>query len=150
PAGLILCCFMSLATGTSWGTVGTLGVVLMGIGETMGIPLPLVAGMIISGATFGDKLSPISDTTNLAAMSADTPLYRHIHSMLYTTSPTFLIVLCLFIAFGFQFTDTALPRTHIDEIRFALSDAYRLSPWITLLPLAAMFFLSIKRYSPEI
>ncbi|HQU62427.1 MAG TPA: Na+/H+ antiporter NhaC family protein, partial [Nitrosomonas sp.] len=65
-------------------------------------------------------------------------------------APTFLIVLCLFITFGFQFTDTALPRTHIDEIRFALSDAYRLSPWITLLPLAAMFFLSIKRYAPEI
>lgn len=150
PAGLILCCFMSLATGTSWGTVGTLGVVLMGIGETMGIPLPLVAGMIISGATFGDKLSPISDTTNLAAMSADTPLYRHIHSMLYTTVPTFLIVLCLFIAFGLQFTDTVLPRTDIDEIRSALSGAYRLTPWITLLPLAAMFFLSIKRYAPEI
>jgi Na+:H+ antiporter, NhaC family len=150
PAGLILCCFMSLATGTSWGTVGTLGVVLMGIGETMGIPLPIVAGMIISGATFGDKLSPISDTTNLAAMSADTQLYRHIHSMLYTTLPTFLIVLFLFIALGFQFTDTTLPRTHIDEIRSALSNAYRLNPWITLLPLAAMFILSIKRYAPEI
>src|SRR5690606_41932475 len=125
PAGLILCCFMSLATGTSWGTVGTLGVVLMGIGETMGIPLPLVAGMIISGATFGDKLSPISDTTNLAAMSADTPLYRHIHSMLYTTAPTLVIVIGLFIVLGIQFTDTALPRTHIEDIRSALSGAYQ-------------------------
>src|SRR5690606_32158438 len=76
--GLILCSLMSIATGTAWGTVGTIGVVLIGIGDTMGIPLPLVAGMIISGATFGDKLSPISDTTNLAAMSAGTNLYRHI------------------------------------------------------------------------
>jgi len=109
PVGLGLCSFMSIATGTSWGTVGTVGVVLMGIGETMGIPLPIVAGMIISGATFGDKLSPISDTTNLAAMSADTHLYRHIHSMLYTTTPTFIIVLCLFILLGRQYTDNVLP-----------------------------------------
>lgn len=85
-AGFVLSSLMSVATGTSWGTAGTIGVVLVGIGGAMGIPLPLVVGMIVSGATFGDKLSPISDTTNLAAMSADTQLYRHIGSMLYTTT----------------------------------------------------------------
>lgn len=78
--GMLLCALMSVATGTSWGTVGTLGVVLIGIGSAMNIPLPLVAGMIVCGATFGDKMSPISDTTNLAAMSAGTDLYRHIHA----------------------------------------------------------------------
>ena len=90
-AGLVLCSLMSVATGTSWGTAGTLGVVLIGIGGAMGIPLPLVAGMVVCGATFGDKLSPVSDTTNLAAMSAGTSLYRHIGSMLYTTTPAFVL-----------------------------------------------------------
>lgn len=149
-AGLILCSFMSVATGTSWGTVGTIGVVLIGIGEAMSIPLPLVAGMIISGATFGDKLSPISDTTNLAAMSAGTSLYRHIGSMLYTTIPTLLIVLVIFIMIGEHYSDNALPRAHIDEIRAALAGAYQLDGWVTLLPLLLMFGLSIKRYAAEV
>jgi len=148
--GLILCSFMSVATGTSWGTVGTVGVVLMGVGDAIGIPLPLVAGMIVSGATFGDKLSPISDTTNLAAMSAGTNLYRHIGAMLYTTIPTFLIVLGIFIFWGMQYGDSALPRDHIDEIRTALAEAYQLNLWITLLPLLVMFGLSIKRYAAEV
>jgi NhaC family Na+:H+ antiporter len=141
---------MSVATGTSWGTAGTVGVVLMGIGDAIGIPLPLVAGMIVSGATFGDKLSPISDTTNLAAMSAGTNLYRHIGTMLYTTIPTFLIVLGIFIFWGMQYGDSTLPRDHIDEIRTALAGAYQLNLWITLLPLLLMFGLSIKRYAAEV
>ncbi len=149
-AGFILCSFMSVATGTSWGTAGTIGVVLIGIGDAIGIPLPLVAGMIVSGATFGDKLSPISDTTNLAAMSAGTNLYRHIGSMLYTTTPTFIIVLGIFIFLGMQYGGNALPRGHIDEIRTALAGAYQLNLWVTLLPLLLMFGLSIKRYAAEV
>lgn len=149
-AGLILCSFMSVATGTSWGTAGTVGIVLIGIGDAIGIPLPLVAGMIVSGATFGDKLSPISDTTNLAAMSAGTNLYRHIGSMLYTTVPTFIIVLGIFIVWGLQYGGNDLPRAHIDEIRAALAGAYQLNLWVTLLPLLLMFGLSIKRYAPEV
>ncbi|WP_244072067.1 Na+/H+ antiporter NhaC [Nitrosomonas sp. PY1] len=148
-AGLILCSFMSVATGTSWGTVGTIGVVLVGIGEAMTIPLPLVVGMIVSGATFGDKLSPISDTTNLAAMSAGTSLYRHIGAMLYTTVPTFIIVLVIFVVWGMQYESHALPADQINTIRNALLSAYRLDFWITILPLLLMFTLSIKRYSAE-
>ncbi|MDO8334225.1 MAG: Na+/H+ antiporter NhaC family protein, partial [Nitrosomonas sp.] len=149
-AGFILCSLMSVATGTSWGTVGTIGVVLIGIGDAIGIPLPLVAGMIVSGATFGDKLSPISDTTNLAAMSAGTHLYRHIGAMLYTTTPTFVIVLGIFTLWGLQYGANALPTDHIVEIRAALSGAYQLNPWVTLLPLLLMFGLSIKRYAAEV
>lgn len=149
-AGFVLCSLMSVATGTSWGTTGTIGVVLIGIGDAMGIPLPLVAGMIVSGATFGDKLSPISDTTNLAAMSAGTNLYRHIGSMLYTTLPTFIIVLIVFIAWGWQYGENPLPGGHLDEIRGALAGSYRLDWWITLLPLLLMFGLSIKRYAAEV
>lgn len=148
--GLVLCSLMSIATGTSWGTVGTLGVVLIGIGDAMGIPLPLVAGMIVSGATFGDKLSPISDTTNLAAMSAGTNLYRHIGSMLYTSLPTFVIVLIIFIVWGMQYGGNALPSSHINEIRSALSNTHQLDWWVTLLPLLLMFGLSIQRYAAEV
>jgi len=154
PVGLILCSLMSVATGTAWGTVGTVGVVLMGIGEAMGIPLPIVAGMIISGASFGDKISPISDTTNLAAISAETGLYRHIYSMLFTTIPTFLIVLCLFTLIGVQYTDTLQSGASVEDaselIRLALADTYQLNPLITLLPLIVMFGLSMKRYAPEV
>lgn len=149
-AGLILCSFMSVATGTSWGTVGTVGIVLIGIGETMGIPLPIVAGMIISGATFGDKLSPMSDTTNLAAMSADTNLYRHIGAMLYTTVPTFILVLIILSVLGLQYADNALPTDDIHHIKTALLGAYELNLWVTLLPLLLMFGMSVKRYPPEL
>ncbi|MCC7091594.1 MAG: Na+/H+ antiporter NhaC [Nitrosomonas sp.] len=149
-AGFILCSLMSVATGTSWGTVGTIGVVLIGIGDAIGIPLPLVAGMIVSGATFGDKLSPISDTTNLAAMSAGTQLYRHIGSMLYTTVPTFIVVLGIYTTWGWEYGANDLPAAHIEEIRSALAGAYQLNLWITILPFLLMFGLSIKRYAAEV
>lgn len=147
-SGLILCSLMSLATGTSWGTVGTIGVVLIGIAEVIGIPLPIVAGMIVSGATFGDKLSPMSDTTNLAAMSASTNLYRHIHAMLYTTIPAFVLTLIIFIFVGLQYEDYALPAEEITAIQTVLASTFQLNLWITLLPLLCMLGMSIKNYSP--
>ncbi|MDO8907848.1 MAG: Na+/H+ antiporter NhaC [Pseudohongiella sp.] len=149
-AGLILCSLMSVATGTSWGTAGTLGVVLIGIGDAMGIPLPLVAGMVVCGATFGDKMSPVSDTTNLAAMSAGTSLYRHIGSMLYTTAPTFVLSLLIFLFLGMRFADNSLPDQEILAIREALASQYQLNLFVTLLPLLLMLALSVKRYSAEI
>ena len=149
-AGLILCSLMSVATGTSWGTAGTLGVVLMGIGTAMEIPLPLVAGMVVAGATFGDKLSPISDTTNLAAMSAHTSLYRHIGSMLYTTVPAFVLSLIIFTALGLRFAGNALPETDIALLQDALASQYSLSLSATLLPLLVMLIMSLRRLPPEI
>jgi len=149
-AGLLLCSLMSVATGTSWGTAGTLGVVLIGIGATMGIPLPIVAGMIVAGATFGDKLSPMSDTTNLAAMSANTNLYRHIGSMLYTTAPAYLLSLIIFTAIGMAYSSNALPVEQIAQIQSALASQYSLSLLICLLPLLLMLLLSINRVAAEI
>lgn len=148
--GFVLCGLMSIATGTSWGTVGTVGIVLIGIGDAMSIPLSLVAGAIVSCATFGDKLSPISDTTNLAAMSAGTSLYRHIGSMLYTSVPTFIIVLIIFTIWGMQYDRNLLPGNYINEIRDALAGAYQLDLWVTLLPLLLMLGLSIQRYAAEV
>ena len=150
PIGMMLCALMSVATGTSWGTVGTLGVVFVGIGDTLGIPLPFVVGMVVSGATFGDKMSPISDTTNLAAMSAETNLYRHIYGMLFTTVPSFTIALVLFTIIGTRYGGIELGGTQIEIIREALSDKYRLAPLITLLPIVLLATLSIRRVSAEV
>ncbi|MDV6345597.1 Na+/H+ antiporter NhaC [Nitrosomonas sp. Is37] len=147
-SGLILCSLMSIATGTSWGTVGTIGIVLISIAEVIDIPLAIVAGMIVSGATFGDKLSPISDTTNLAAVSAGTNLYRHIHAMLYTTLPAYVLTLILFIFVGLQYEDYVLPAEEIVAIQTALNSTFQLNLWVTLLPLLCMFGMSIKNYSP--
>lgn len=149
-SGLLLCCLMSVATGTSWGTVGTLGVVFIGIGEALQIPLPIVAGMIVSGATFGDKMSPVSDTTNLAAMSADSNLYTHIRTMLITTVPTLAIVSVILLFLGSFYADNNLPKQDISNIRDALDKAYNLNPVVTLLPLLVMLGMSIKRYSPQV
>ncbi|MDB9942326.1 Na+/H+ antiporter NhaC [Pseudomonadales bacterium] len=148
--GLLLCCLMAIATGTSWGTVGTLGVVFMGIGAALGVPLALVAGMVVSGATFGDKMSPVSDTTNLAAMSAHADLYDHIKTMLYTTVPTLLLTLLIMLWFGFRQTAEALPDVEIALIQAALSSSYGLNPLITLLPLLVMIVLSVRRVSPQV
>ncbi len=149
PIGLILCSIMSLSIGTSWGTVGTLGVVFMGIGTVLNVPLPLVAGMVISGATFGDKLSPVSDTTNLASMSAETDLYAHIKSMLYTTIPSYLIVLVAFAYMGYQTNNTS-SFAEITAIQDVLSQNYKLNFLITLAPLVVMLVMSVKKYAPEV
>ena len=149
-AGLLLCALMSVATGTSWGTVGTLGVVFIGIGSAMNIPLPLVAGMIVCGATFGDKMSPISDTTNLAAMSAGTDLYRHIYSMLFTTLPAFILTFVIFLFIGFSYADKNLALDAVTSIQSALASNYSLTPLITLLPLILLATLSIRKVPAEV
>jgi NhaC family Na+:H+ antiporter len=148
--GLLLCAVMSVATGTSWGTVGTLGVVFIGIGSAMNIPLPLVAGMIVCGATFGDKMSPISDTTNLAAMSAGTDLYRHIYSMLFTTTPTFILTFLIFLVIGLNYGEQNLDLTEVTSIQTALINSYSLTPLITLLPLILLAVLSIRKVPAEV
>ena len=148
PAGLILCSLMSLATGTAWGTIGTIGVVLMGLGNVLGIPLPLVAGMVVSGASFGDKMSPVSDTTNLAAMSAETDLYAHIRSMLYTTVPTYIIALFLFTIVGLEYADQALSVQQLNELKEHLAIEFSIGP-VTLLPLVVLLVLGIRRVPAE-
>jgi NhaC family Na+:H+ antiporter len=147
---LILCAVMSVATGTSWGTVGTMGVVLMGIGAAMNIPLPIVAGMVVCGATFGDKMSPVSDTTNLASMSAGTNLYRHMYAMLLTTLPSFLLTFVIFLVIGFSYANQNLNVDEIIEIKAALASHYNLAPYITLLPLVLLTVMSIKKVPAEV
>ena len=149
PAGLVLCSLMSIATGTAWGTIATIGVVLMGLGGALGIPLPLVAGMIVSGASFGDKMSPVSDTTNLAAMSASTDLYAHIKSMLYTTVPTYLITLILFATLGFYYCGEILSAEELSVFKDNLDIEFVIGP-ITLLPLLVLLTMSLRKTPAEI
>jgi NhaC family Na+:H+ antiporter len=148
PAGLILCSLMSLATGTSWGTVGTAGIVLISVGGAMGMPLPLVAGMVVSGASFGDKMSPISDTTNLAAVAAGTDLYDHIKSMFVTTVPTYIITLLLFSWIGWGYRDQALPATEIQELMQTMAAEYRISI-LMLVPMVTLLMLAARRVPAE-
>jgi NhaC family Na+:H+ antiporter len=148
PVGLILCSVMSLATGTAWGTIATIGVVLMGLGGALGIPLPLVAGMVVSGASFGDKMSPVSDTTVLASMSAETDIYSHIRSMLYTTAPTYIICLILFSVIGIQYAGQTLSMQELLELKQRLAIEFSIGP-LTLLPLVVLLVLSLKRMPAE-
>ncbi len=148
PAGLLLCSIMSLAIGTSWGTVGTIGVILIGVGDAMGIPLPLVAGMVVSGASFGDKLSPVSDTTNLAAVTAGTDLYKHINSMLYTTVPTYIICIIFFTIMGLEYSTGTVPTQQIFDFQQAIESQFTISMW-GFLPLIILFSLSLKKISAE-
>ena len=148
PAGLLLCSFMSLAVGTSFGTVGTAGVILIGVGSALGIPLPIVAGMIISGASFGDKLSPISDTTNLAAVAAGTDLYKHIKSMLYTTIPTYILCLIIFTIIGLQYSSGTLSNVEIRTFQSAIESNFIVSIW-AFLPIIVLLTLSVNKIPAE-
>lgn len=148
PAGLILCSLMSLATGTSWGTVGTGGIVLIGVGSAMGIPLPIVAGMIISGASFGDKMSPVSDTTNLAALASESDLYAHIKSMLYTTGPSYLLAIIGFTWIGLGFTEQKLPEADLQVLLTGLESAFTINVFM-LLPMLVLLGLAMKRVAAE-
>ena len=103
-ASCIICAIVSLSTGTSWGTCGTVGIALIGIGGGLGIPTGVAAGAVISGAYFGDKMSPLSDTTNMASAVAGVNLFEHIRHMVYTVTPTLIIALALYAILGTRYS----------------------------------------------
>ena len=107
-AACLLCCLMSLMTGTSWGTMGTIGVALIGVAEGLGIPVSYAAGAIVVGAIFGDKLSPLSDTTIVAPYVSGVNIIEHIRSMLYTTIPCLIISLILYFVLGLKYKGGAI------------------------------------------
>ena len=144
PAGLIICSLTSLATGTSWGTVSTVGIALIGIGESLGIPSEITAGMIVSGAFFGDKISPMSDTTNLAASSCDTNIYDHIGAMLYTTIPAYIIALIIYSILGFKYGGNNIDYSQVMLIQQTLDNNFNIS-LLSLIPIIVVIVLSILR-----
>lgn len=139
PATVLICSITSLATGTSWGTAGTIGVALIGIGQGLGFPLYIVAGAVLSGSYFGDKMSPLSDTTNLAPAMAGTDLYTHIRHMVYTTSVSYSLALIMYVIVGIYIggadgSDTA----QVDLIVSGIAQKFDLNPLLLLPPLVVM------------
>ncbi|WFD10618.1 Na+/H+ antiporter NhaC [Tepidibacter hydrothermalis] len=145
PAGFIVCSITSFATGTSWGTAGTVGLAMMGMGMGLGIPAPAIAGMVVAGAAFGDKMSPMSDTTILAASSAQTDMYEHIKAMSYTTIPAYIISLIIYTVLGFKYTQTAtMSSDQVVQLQNTLVDTFNLNP-IVLLPIIVVLVLSFMK-----
>ena len=135
PTGCILCAIVSVATGSAWTSGGTVGVALMGIGAGLGIRPEITAGMVISGAYFGDKISPLSDSTNVAAASAETDLYEHVRSMLYTTVPSMIIALIIYTIIGLNHSSDNYSLSLIDEMRGVLAQNFTITPVLFIGPL---------------
>ena len=140
-ASCIVCILVSLFTGSSWTTSATVGIALMGISQGLGIDLGMTAGAILSGAYFGDKLSPLSDTTNLAAGIAETELFTHIRYMLYTTVPSISIALLVFLVLGFGGDGG---NTDTGQISSVLSGQFNINAWLLIAP-AAVIFMILKK-----
>ena len=143
PICFILPAFMAVCAGTSWGSISTIGVVLCGMAEGLGIPVAMAAGAVISGAFFGDKMSPLSDTTLLAASSCEVPLFTHIKSMWYTTVPGTIICLVVYTILGMNASgqiDAAL----VNELSNGLSSSFNISP-IHIIPVLLVLILSVKQ-----
>lgn len=147
PSALIICAITSVATGSSWGTSGTIGVAMVGIGSGLGLPLPVVAGAVVSGAYFGDKMSPLSDTTNLASSMSGANLYAHIRHMVNTTSIAFGITLVIEIVLGFKYSAAIDDDNSIAELTRLLETTFIINP-IMLLPPILLIVVSIKKVAP--
>ncbi len=139
----LLCVVASTATGTSFGTIGTVGVALLGVGQALGYPLPMVVGSIVAGAYFGDKMSPVSDSTNITASVCEVELFSHIASMMWTTIPAAVVSALIYLALGMQHTGGA-EAGNIPVILQAIAGKFNLSLW-TLLPPAVLMVLAYRR-----
>lgn len=141
----IICAIVSLAIGSSWSTMATIGVAGMGIGMSMGINPAIIAGAVISGAYFGDKLSPLSDTTNLASGLTNTDLFDHIRHMLYTTIPGFLIALIVFFFIGRNVTSGGNTSSEdISNMMNGMQENFVITPWLLLVPLVVILCIIFK------
>ena len=142
-AACIACAIVSISTGSSWTTVATIGIALLGIGKALGLQEGVIAGAIVSGAYFGDKMSPLSDTTNLAPAMAGTDLFTHIKYMAVTTIPSILITLIIFLVWGFM-QDTSGAVTNTDSVLLTIEKSFDLNPLLFLVPVAVVFMIIKK------
>ncbi|MGB5928040.1 MAG: Na+/H+ antiporter NhaC family protein, partial [Cyclobacteriaceae bacterium] len=142
-AACIVSAIVSVATGSSWSTIATIGIALLGIGDALGLSKAVVAGAIISGAYFGDKMSPLSDTTNLAPAMAGTDLFTHIRYMTFTTVPSFIITLLIFLGIGIyqgnsgEVADTA-------AVQAAIGEAFNINGWLFIVPVLVILLIVKK------
>lgn len=139
---VVVCALISVATGSSWTTSATVGIALIGIGNAMGIPMGMTAGAILSGAYFGDKMSPLSDTTNLAAAMAGSELFTHIRYMMLTTVPTLFITLVVFTVISFQIEPAAAVQTA--DLLNAITEVFTITPWLFIIPVVVIILIVRK------
>ncbi len=147
PASIVICALISIATGSSWTTSATVGIALIGIGKALGVPMGMTAGAVLSGAYFGDKLSPLSDTTNLAPAMAGTDLFTHIRYMTYTTIPSITITLVIFIVLGLTLDLSG--STDIQSILDTIDGAFNINGWLFIVPVLVILMI-IKKAKPMV
>lgn len=143
-ATMVICAIIALCTGSSWSTEATIGVALMGIGNGLGVPAAMTAGCVVSGAYFGDKMSPLSDTTNLAPAVAGNDLFDHIRAMLWTTLPTLALCAVIYILWGRQFAGQALDAERIAAIQTMIAAEFKVS-WTCVIPPLVVIVASAMR-----
>ncbi|HXV36653.1 MAG TPA: Na+/H+ antiporter NhaC [Myxococcota bacterium] len=143
-ATCLICSVVSIATGSSWTTAGTVGVALIGVGDGLGVSLPMTAGAIVSGAYFGDKMSPLSDTTNLAPAVAGSELFEHVRYMMYTTMPAYALALAGYAALGWAQSGGAIDSSQVAEIRGALAANFELSPVLLVAPIFVIGAVALR------
>lgn len=143
-AACLICGFVSLATGSSWTTAGTIGVALIGIATAQGLPLGLAAGAVISGAYFGDKMSPLSDTTNLAPAAAGSELFEHVRHMAWTTGPSLAIALVLYWLLGLKYGGGQASTETVQAITDGLTKQFRITPWLLIPPVLVLVMVIRK------
>lgn len=144
PAGFILCSLVSVLVGTSLGTIATMGVVLMGVGQGLGVPAEMTAAVVISGSVFGDKISPMSDSTNVTAAVSGTPLFSHVGSMLFVSGPAVIVSIVIYYFLGRnQLTQTADLEV-VDQIISTLHSSFTISP-LTLIPAVVVMVLLMMK-----
>ncbi len=145
PACILISALVSLATGSSWSTSATIGIALIGIGKALSLPVGMVAGAVISGGYFGDKLSPLSDTTNLAPAMAGGELFTHVRYMLFTTLPSIGITLLIFIFLSWGFSSNGDVDT--SALSISIREKFNISPWLFLVPLTVILMI-VKKTPP--
>jgi NhaC family Na+:H+ antiporter len=142
PASVIIAAIISIATGSSWTTSATVGIALIGIGSALGIPTGMIAGAVISGAYFGDKMSPLSDTTNLAPAMAGTDLFTHIKYMAFTTVPTILVTLIAFSIMSMTIDTTG--SADISGLLNTIKTTFNITPYLFIVPLVVVALILLK------
>lgn len=143
-ATMVICSIVAISTGSSWTTAGTIGVALIGVGSGLGFPVYMTAGAIISGGYFGDKMSPLSDTTNLAPSMAGASLFDHIQHMLTTTGPSYVIALILYAIIGFRYAGDTLDMSKVDAILEVIESNFTVTPLLLLPPLLVIAMVVFK------
>lgn len=142
PASVVICALISIATGSSWTTSATVGIALIGIGTALGINSGMIAGAVISGAYFGDKMSPLSDTTNLAPAMAGTDLFTHIRYMTITTVPTIIITLLVFFLISWNLETTG--KADLSDLLMSIDASFNISPVLFIVPITVIALILLK------